>query len=1452
MPTNEEVGQDGRPKRKAARNVYYGEGGQASGSDLYEPTNGEEESEEVTVETSRSDEMQTNGESATNGDDYSSAPAAASPSSTTINEVEAKFNDISLSSIPGPVDGPGTITVPDVGDSTDAITVPDVGERHVVREKGDGNCLFRALARGFYGHPDRHGEVRKEIVNELCTNVNKYRQFIDDDVVDYLTKMSKNGVWGGEPEIRAFENVHACLVTVVQADGEGGGFIFRKHSDPNVEATDDSTSMENRKVVCVLFSGGMHYDALVPMAETGDWDRKRSTTFVDSMDASAITLDASFSILLEDGERMRLVPRSVGRDASCLFRSLSMLQWNDESRHEDMRLILARTTEDCCLVEDPAFDDVDDADIIAMRNDPTRRNDRGDEVCIRAYVRAFTRPVTVVRVDAHNVVESTKRYDVAHEENAIIAARRENQRVFLRLSPGVEGDHYDALYESLTTLRRRRKRADTSLDASLAARADASAPVKRATGLGLSFLDTSVTVSEMDDDAEIVEAEISDILAASHLEEDDGVYGELDEAQERATGALLARIEDEITYKFLEDAAAYEDKGGDDEDWRDEEDETESKNKVPYKLYFKARKRKRVIKKRKESGRHFAPRAPQNDEETDFLRRAVQGDTYEARRARLALEKITCEDTRSGTGREADYVQKAGGRDALFDFMTSKCPMWNGAILGLAPRKSTETLMHWMQTRDAVLRTLLRDETVAWSKEGRPVLAEEEDAMQSVETTIKIARKIVGAQRKGESEKSISKTLREACPNDFLVSGLCYVWVYRSGSDTEKLLPYVGETVACAKRIGTHLGGVEGAYRRRGQEKVQFAYHTANPHANADIVKHNVQLDQNGKEAEKLEKESRDEGHVASKLLQFVKKRRELLVENAHFTAITSGVFTEDAQRHIMRAYIEHCANERHEDECLEPPTVMDCVRFVGMLKWAREVFDTFMLRTLNAHGACGLNKSIPGEPWRWGQQREIDRAPWTPEQERALVDIFETHSERLRITKCNIESSTKVMVKNAMRGKTGHGRSFEAMLRQLTLMRAEAEKTPEDEFSRRVIDVFNKTIGFSCFEDRWFQMYEALKRFHKKYGHCAVLRSFVTDDVVNAPRPLGSWVNTQRETFRKAQEKKGAKGARGRGHYGHYAEGSDRVRLLNEVGFIWEANDAQWMEGYVQLKLYVEENKHAAVPTLFVTKDGYPLGSWVHTQRREFTDAQKYKGAKGARGARGHYAEGSDRVRLLNEIGFIWNGYDAQWMEGYVQLKLYVEENKHAAVPRLFVTKDGYPLGSWVNTQRTSFKDAQKYKGAKGARGARGHYAEGSDRVRLLNEVGFIWDGHEAQWMAGYVQLKLDINKYGDAAVPKGYVTDDGYPLGSWVQKQRREFKNAQKKKDATGAREKGYYAEGSDRVRHLNEVGFIWEANDAQWMEGFKRRMEKVRLKKNEKKFKTETEKRLKEEQETQKTLE
>ena len=142
-------------------------------------------------------------------------------------------------------------------------------------------------------------------------------------------KCPKDAAWGGEPEIRAFENLHDCVVVVVQAKLDGGVEIVRKHSNTNVEAADDSASMENRLRVCVLYSGESHYDALVPMAETVDRDRERSTTFDDSMDATAITHDKSFSISY-DGAHTRLVPRSVTRDASCLMRSLASLHWNDE------------------------------------------------------------------------------------------------------------------------------------------------------------------------------------------------------------------------------------------------------------------------------------------------------------------------------------------------------------------------------------------------------------------------------------------------------------------------------------------------------------------------------------------------------------------------------------------------------------------------------------------------------------------------------------------------------------------------------------------------------------------------------------------------------------------------------------------------------------------------------------------------------------------------------------------------------------------------------------------------------------------------------------------------------------------------------------------------------------------------------------------------------------------
>ena len=59
-----------------------------------------------------------------------------------------------------------------------------------------------------------------------------------------------------------------------------------------------------------------------------------------------------------------------------------------------------------------------------------------------------------------------------------------------------------------------------------------------------------------------------------------------------------------------------------------------------------------------------------------------------------------------------------------------------------------------------------------------------------------------------------------------------------------------------------------------------------------------------------------------------------------------------------------------------------------------------------------------------------------------------------------------------------------------------------------------------------------------------------------------------------------------------------ERKNLLENLGFAWDANIAQWNQGYEELKKYVKEFNSALVPSEYLTKDGFNLGSWVVTQR--------------------------------------------------------------------------------------------------------------------------------------------------------------------------------------------------------------------------------------------------------------
>ena len=182
-------------------------------------------------------------------------------------------------------------------------------------------------------------------------------------------------------------------------------------------------------------------------------------------------------------------------------------------------------------------------------------------------------------------------------------------------------------------------------------------------------------------------------------------------------------------------------------------------------------------------------------------------------------------------------------------------------------------------------------------------------------------------------------------------------------------------------------------------------------------------------------------------------------------------------------------------------------------------------------------------------------------------------------------------------------------------------------------------------------------------------------------------------------------------------------VRLVEMTSASWEA----W---FGMLEQYVEQNGHALVPVAYVTVDGFPLGKWAEKQRTLY--------------ARDLLA--IDRLQRLEKWpGWVWNINDARWATGLRHAQDYRDREGHALVKAIYETDDGYPLGVWVNKQRTDYaKDLLA-----------------ADRVQQLNAIdSWAWDPFADQWDENLRQLRNYVERNG--RLPKSG------PLGRWVVRQR------------------------------------------------------------------------------------
>ena len=206
--------------------------------------------------------------------------------------------------------------------------------------------------------------------------------------------------------------------------------------------------------------------------------------------------------------------------------------------------------------------------------------------------------------------------------------------------------------------------------------------------------------------------------------------------------------------------------------------------------------------------------------------------------------------------------------------------------------------------------------------------------------------------------------------------------------------------------------------------------------------------------------------------------------------------------------------------------------------------------------------------------------------------------------------------------------------------------------------------------KDAWKFGYERLKEYVEREGNAIVAQSYKTEDSFG----LGSWVLSKRNYFKKNK-------------LSNY-----QIKALEALpGWSWDPYEDAWKFGYERLKEYVEREGNAIVAQSYNTDEGFALGVWVSNQRNA------YKNKKLS----------DDQIGALEALpNWSWNLLEDAWNLAYEQLKKYAEKKGHAKVPVSFISENGSRLGVWVKAQRRYYKKNRLP----------------DDRIRLLEEIGFVW----------------------------------------------------------------------------------------------------------------------------------
>ncbi|KAL3937414.1 MAG: hypothetical protein SGBAC_007484 [Bacillariaceae sp.] len=149
----------------------------------------------------------------------------------------------------------------------------------------------------------------------------------------------------------------------------------------------------------------------------------------------------------------------------------------------------------------------------------------------------------------------------------------------------------------------------------------------------------------------------------------------------------------------------------------------------------------------------------------------------------------------------------------------------------------------------------------------------------------------------------------------------------------------------------------------------------------------------------------------------------------------------------------------------------------------------------------------------------------------------------------------------------------------------------------------------------------------------------------------------------------------------------------------------------------------------------------------------------------------------------------ERQWLIQFEELLKFKALHGHCRIPN--ACQNNSSLSRWVKRQRYQYKLKQEKKIS----------TLSDERVKQLEEVGFVWDYHAEMWEERRAELEEFKGEFGDCNVPSHYPKNR--KLSAWVKCQRRQYKRFI---DGDSSSMTG------DRFGALERMGFTWKVRGSK----------------------------------------